>query len=563
MLQLRDYQRASLDALYDYWAADGGNPLIVLPTGAGKALVIAALIRELIERYPTLRICMVTHQRELIRQNADELKSYWPGAPIGIYSAGLNRRDKRAQILFCGIQSVHERARELGAFDLVVVDEAHLIPRSADTSYGRFLAGLKELYADVRVVGLTATPYRLDSGSLLEGEGALFSEVVYEANVGDLIRDEYLSPLVNRYTALGLDTRNVGRRGGDFIASELADAVDQEHISRAAVEEIVRAGADRRAWLAFCCSVEHAHHVRDFIREAGVTCEAVTGKTPGPVRDRLLADFKSGRIRCLTSVGVLTTGFNNPMVDLIALLRPTQSPGLYVQMVGRALRKAEGKADALILDFARLIRTHGPIDAIVPKAPGRGAAPTKHCQECAAEFPMSLMTCPYCAHVQTRTCVMCETVYPACDPECPTCGHGARMPRQITHELAPDEGVSILSTMAPEWLTVTDWSAKRHRKEGKPDSLKVTYRCGKLTFVSVWVCLEHGGYARAKAEKWWREHAAWSGQERAVPTSVDDALDAFDFVLEQPHEILVRPSGKFQEVIGYRHAEPPLAMAAE
>lgn len=552
MLTLRPYQREALDALYAYWQADGGNPLIVLPTGAGKALVIAALIQELLRDFPAMRICCVTHQRELIKQDADELRGYWPAAPIGIYSAGLNRRDRRARVLFCGIQSVHERAAEIGPFDLVIVDEAHLIPRSADTSYGRFLADLRSMDDGMRIVGLTATPYRLDSGRLDEGDGALFNHVVYDANVGDLIREKYLSPLVNTCTTLALDTRNVGKRGGEFIASELAQAVDHEHISRAAVQEIVAAGRDRRAWLVFCCSVEHAGHVRDFISETGITCAAVTGKTPPAERDRLLSDFKAGRIRCLTSVGVLTTGFNNPRVDLIALLRPTQSPGLYVQMVGRALRRAEGKENALILDFARLIRTHGPIDAIVAKKPGRGEAPTRECEACDAEIPAACNACPYCGHERTKTCPKCETVYPHAAEACPSCGWGAKMPRQISHDLTPEEGRTILTTIPPQWMTVTGWSAMRHRKAGKPDSLKVTYRCG-LNFVTTWVCLEHDGYARAKAVTWWREHCRDDPPTWEVPATVDAALDRFASCLMPPLEIRVRYSGPYPEVVGYRH----------
>jgi DNA repair protein RadD len=191
VLTLRDYQRASLDALYAYWADGGGNGLIVLPTGAGKSLVIAALVHELLQGWPDLRICIVTHVRELIAQDFKELIGFWPGAPAGIYSAGLGQRDAHARILFCGIQSVWNKVGRLGAFDAVIVDEAHLIPRKADTSYGRFLESLRHLTPDLRVVGLTASPYRLDSGCLDQGDGALFDRVVYDANVGDLIQAGY------------------------------------------------------------------------------------------------------------------------------------------------------------------------------------------------------------------------------------------------------------------------------------------------------------------------------------------------------------------------------------
>ncbi len=195
----------------------------------------------------------------------------------------------------------------------------------------------------MRVVGFTATPYRLDSGRLDEGQGSLFERIVYEANVGDLIQRGWLSPLLSKATLTALDVSGVGRRGGDYIPSQLEAAVNQDWITRAAVEEMVGYGRDRRAWLAFCAGVAHAEAVRDAVRAEGFSCEAISGETPRRARDRLVQSFREGRIRCLTSVGVLATGFNVPEVDLVALLRPTQSTGLYVQQVGRALRRAPAR----------------------------------------------------------------------------------------------------------------------------------------------------------------------------------------------------------------------------
>lgn len=304
-MELRPYQRASLDALYASWRNETGDGLIVLPTGAGKAFVIAALVRETIARAAGARIAVVTHTRELIAQNHRELLAYWPDAPAGIYSAGLNRRETATQILFCGIQSVWNQTEAIGAFDLVVVDEAHLIPRAAETRYGRFLAALRAAKLDLRVVGLTATPYRLDSGRLDEGAGRLFERIVYEANVGDLIHQGYLAPLICKATATALDVSGVGKRGGDYIPSALEAAVNQDWITRAAVEEMAGYGRDRRAWLAFCAGVAHAEAVRDAVRGEGVSCEMVTGETGKRERDRIVRAFREGRVRCLTSVGVL------------------------------------------------------------------------------------------------------------------------------------------------------------------------------------------------------------------------------------------------------------------
>lgn len=242
MLQLRDYQRASLDALQGAWGQGLRDGLIVLPTGAGKSLVIAALAWETLARSPDTRVAIVTHSRELIAQNHRELVAAWPEANAGIFSAGLGRREAGAQVLVCGIQSVWDKLGAIGPRGLVIVDEAHLIPRAAETRYGRFLAGLRAVRPEMRVVGFTATPYRLDSGRLDEGEGRLFERIVYEANVGDLIQRGHLAPLVSKATLTALDVSGVGRRGGDYIPSQLEAAVNQDWITRAAVEEMVGYG---------------------------------------------------------------------------------------------------------------------------------------------------------------------------------------------------------------------------------------------------------------------------------------------------------------------------------
>ncbi len=328
-LTLRPYQAEAISAVHEFWRGEGGNPLVVLPTGAGKSLVIADLVRGLLDAFPQMRIGMVTHVKELIDQNAQELWRLWPGAPIGIYSAGLGRRDTRAQVLFMGIQSVHKKADVLGGFDLLLIDEAHLIPRNTTTMYGRFIGDCLDINPNMSVCGMTATPYRLDSGRLDRGKDRLFDKVVYEANVRDLIADGYLSNLISKATEARIDTSNVHIRAGEFKADELEAAA--LNIVESAVAEIIEWGTkeNRQGWLAFCTGVDHATQVRDLMRQNGISCESVTGETPKGDRDRIIQSYKARKIKCLTSVGVLTTGFNAPHVDLIALLRPTLSTGLF------------------------------------------------------------------------------------------------------------------------------------------------------------------------------------------------------------------------------------------
>jgi len=521
MLTLRPYQEAAIAAIYNYYGENTGNCCVVIPTAGGKSLVMAAFIEGVLKAWPDQRILIVTHVRELIVQNHAEMIGLWPAAPAGIYSAGLGKREARAQILFAGIQSIHRRAHEIGHTDLVLIDEAHLIPGNTSTMYRRFLDGLARINPALKVIGLTATPFRLDSGMLHEGKNALFTDIAYEAPVRELIDAGYLSPLVSKQPATRLDVSKVGTRAGDFIQRDLAAAVDKEAITRAAVTEIIEHGRDRKSWLAFCSGVEHARHVAEEFGRQGVICRTIFGDTPKDERDAIIAAFKRGEIRALASMGVLTTGFNAPAVDLIALLRPTKSAGLYVQMVGRGTRLAPGKENCLVLDFAGNVRRHGPIDLVRPRRPGEaggGEAPTKVCPECDSIIALSAMECPDCGYV-----------FPA---------------REV--KIAPTAATLPVLSPKMQWLPVHGVSYSRHDKLGGQPSLKVTYSCGLKSY-SEWVCIEHQGYARQKAAEWWRKRAPGF----AVPLTVDQAI-AQATRLARPSAISVRPSGRYVEISGHR-----------
>ncbi len=221
-LSLRPYQRAAIEALYDYFSASSGNPLVVMPTGTGKSLCIAGFTREAIAAYGDTRVLILTHVKELIQQNFMAMLRAWPEAPAGIYSAGLSRRDIHAQILFAGIQSIHHHARQVQRCDLVLIDEAHLLGRGDSGMYRSFLAQLNEINAGLlKVVGFTATPYRLDSGMLHEGKDRLFTDIAFQVPVLEMIQQGYLCPVVPKQTSTQLDVGGVGTRGGEFIAKDL------------------------------------------------------------------------------------------------------------------------------------------------------------------------------------------------------------------------------------------------------------------------------------------------------------------------------------------------------
>jgi len=525
VINLRPYQKEAIDSTFRYFADNDGNPLIVLPTGTGKSVVIAEFCRQTLTDWPDTKILVVTHVRELIKQNHDELKTLWPEAPAGINSAGLKKRDYEPPIVFCGIQSVHKKASKFVKVDLVLIDEVHLVPRKTNTMYQRFLSNLKIMNPHMRVIGLTATPYRLDSGLLHAGKEALFDAVSYEAELKDMVDQGYLTRLMSKQPKTRLDVSSVSIRGGEFVAGELERAVDRTDVNESVVREIVVLGAERKSWLIFCAGVKHATHIAEIVRRYGVSCETIFGDTPSAERDRIVRDFKAGKIRALASMGVLTTGFNAPIVDLLAILRPTESTGLYIQIMGRGMRNSPGKEDCLVLDFAGNIARHGPVDRVNPKKPrqsdGEGVAPTK-------------------------TCPKCQSIVFAGTSECPDCGY-----RWPPTPIAIDQTATTLPVMsmnAPsEWFKVNSVSYRLHKKAGSPDSMRVEYRCG-IALHSEWVCFDHKGYPHDKALRWWQRRMTGPG---ILPKSTADAIEKSES-LRKPTEIKVRKNGKYTEIVEFR-----------
>lgn len=396
---LRDYQTRTIDQLYAWFeAGNKGNPCLVLPTGSGKSHIIAALCKDALQSWPETRILMLTHVRELIEQNADKMRQHWPNAPMGIYSAGLRQKELGEPITFAGIQSVRTKASQIGHVDLVIIDEAHLVSHKDEGGYRTLLSDIYRTNPNVRVIGLTASPYRLGHGYITD-DPAIFDALIEPVSIEELIHKGYLSTLRSKLTATKLEVDGVKKRGGEYIEAELQAAVDTTDKNARVVQEIIKLGIGRQSWLVFCAGVAHAQHIRDTLTMQGITAECVTGETPSAERDRILTDFKAGRIRALTNANVLTTGFDAPGIDLVAMLRPTMSPGLYVQMAGRGLRIAPGKTDCLVLDFAGVVEQHGPITAVrAPPKKGdkQGEAPVKVCDHCQEICALSVRVCPAC-----------------------------------------------------------------------------------------------------------------------------------------------------------------------
>ena len=443
---LRDYQQRAIDQLYQWLADNDGDPVLNLPTGSGKSHIVAALCKDALKSWPETRILMASHVKELVEQNAEKMRQHWRNAPLGIYSAGMNSRDID-HITFASIQSIRNRHYAIGHRDLMIVDEAHTINNKAQGGYRQLIDQLRQINPALRVVGLTATPYRLGQGLLTEGGDALFDGIIEPVTVRELVDRGFLAPLKSKHTDAMIDTSQIKKRGGEFIASQASEAADA--ITQQAVSEIIKRADDRRHWLLFCSGVDHAYHVRDELRSYGIAAETITGKTPKGERARIIQQFKAGTIKALTNADVLTTGFDAPNTDLIAFLRPTMSAALYVQMAGRGMRLKDHTDHCLVLDFAGNVEEHGPITGVQPpkmKGQGGGECPVKTCPECDELLHASLMKCPECGYL-----------FP-------------KQEKELRLSNADIMGIE------PQEMTITDWRWRKHtsQRSGK-EMVKVTY----------------------------------------------------------------------------------------
>lgn len=488
---LRNYQQQSLDALYAWWMAHPGiteTPILVAPTGSGKSVVIAELVRLLFDTWPDQhpRTLVIVPSKELAEQNADKLRQLLPGhLSVGYYSATLGKTPS-ADVIVATIGSVYRAAHILGNIKCVVIDECHLInPNGADQGrYRQFLTDMAK-YCAFRVVGLTATPFRGNGVWLTDGDAPLFTGIAHTAKMQDLMNDGFLAPLVRPVDAIQtrIDTGDIKTTSGDYNIGELSGRVE-DYLDQIVAESLTLA-ADRRKLIAFTPTIENAEHLVAKFKCEGIHAALVCGETDKREREDLIRQFRAGEIRCLVTVLALATGFDVPDVDCIIWARPTQSPVLYVQGAGRGLRIADGKTDCLWLDFSDTTERLGPIDAIKGRKKQKKVdknAPTKICDECGERCSASAKVCPSCGFE-----------FPAHEPE-----------REIRG--ASDAPV-MTSQIQRKIVTypITDVKYSIHKKEGSPDSLRVDYWSGLKRVGSEWVCFEHTGWARAKAEAWWKK----------------------------------------------------------
>ena len=515
-MKLRDYQEEGLQALWQYFMTNSGNPVLAWPTGTGKSLVPAEFIRRTMVNYPGQRFLMVTHVKELIEQNFDKLMTIWPNAPAGINSAGVGQRDFVQPIIYGGIQSMYKLGSAFGHRDLCFVDEAHLISQDDTSMYHKFLNELKKINPYLKIIGMSATPFRMGQGLITDG--GLFTDIAHDLtsfeNFNRMVEEGYLAPLVPKRTEVQLDVSNVGMSRGEFIASQLQHEVDKADITWKGLQELCYHGQNRRSWLLFATGIEHAEHISEMLNQLGIECAAVHSKQEKVYNDNAIGAFKNYKLRAIVNYGKLTTGFDHPGIDLIGMFRPTISTALWVQMLGRGTRPiyADGsdldtrdgrlsaiangpKQNCLVLDFAVNTMRLGPInDPVIPRKKGdkTGVVPAKLCEACGTYHHIKAIKCTECGHPFEFKVKIVE--------------------KASTVELIKGFEAPIIETHEVAYVFYA-----RKQKDGKAPYIQVTYACGMKTFIE-FVFPENFRYRKPFVDWWHVRHAS------DPPKNTDEAL---------------------------------------
>lgn len=530
-MNLYDFQRKILDDLYAWFERNlEGHPIIWAPTGSGKSHIIAHLASDANDdRGSRTRILIVTPSAELCQQNLEKLTLINPGLRIGVVSAALGRKDflHDKDIVIGTILSMHRHADRYGVFDLAIIDEAHQCNRANIGSYRQLIGKLMSNNSALRVIGMTATPFRGNGVWLHAGEDRLFTDIAARVDMKDLLQSGYLAPVISGKSALTISSDGLEISNGDYKINQIAERLDRDEIIRPIVADIIRQGQDRRRWMIFCTTVAHAKHVCWEFIHSGIPAAVVTGETAKADRRQIVEDFRKGKYRALCNVTALTTGFDVPEIDLLAWVRNTRSPVLFVQGVGRGMRVADGKSDCLFLDYTDTSMMLGPVDLIKgrpePK-PKEQKAPFKLCDECGASNPAG-----------ARECIACGSAFP--DP--------------TPHINTEASGAQILSTHVSRFETFpvdrVSWQRKISKASGLP-YLQVNFESDLDVFHQNFM-IEHEGYARERSLKDFAKLLGFDSRPASINQAINVLENLPDAHFERIDSITVDMASKWKNVV--------------
>ena len=420
LMKLRYYQEEAIDAALHWFKTQDTHPLIVLPTGAGKTVVFANLIKQLFEREPDCRVLILAHRQELVSQADDKLKKVWSCAPSGIVAAGLNKFEVDARIVVASRDTLAtpKRLASSGHFDYIIVDEAHHVSPDHKTRYRQIFEHFTlEQWTEPKILGVTATPFRMGQGFIYGLDDHFFSGVAYKVGIPEMIKQGYLCRLsafqVADDSVIDASTARVKFKGGDYRESDIAKLAMEDKTMLAIINDWIDKAYSkgRLSSVFFCITVDHANKMCMYLQQAGIEAAVVTGETPQAEREDILERFEDGKINALCNVAVLTEGWDAPRTDCIALLRPTKSLGLYIQICGRGMRTWGDKKDCMLLDYGENMQRHGCIDTAKPPVPEKEESKTPKiwiCDECVGVNDNDVYTCVECGADRVKQMVSAQ-----------------------------------------------------------------------------------------------------------------------------------------------------------
>lgn len=416
MLNLRPYQSKGVNDIRASYQQKFRAPLYTLPTGGGKTVLFSHIAANVAAR--SKRALILVHRIELLRQTADKLRS--TGCQVGLINP-MYTPNLRAPIQVASVQTLVRRTHwNIPGFDLIVTDECHHVISS---TYRTIL----NQWPNALNLGVTATPVRGDGLGLGVNVGGVYDTLIQGPQVGELIDMGYLVRPVVYAPKQKLDLTGLRTVAGDWNKKQLAERTDSREITGSAVDHYSKI-CPGQPCVVFCCSIAHAEHVAAEFRGAGYRAFSADGSMPDEQRVRLLGGLANGDVEVLTTCDLISEGTDIPAISCAILLRATQSLGLYIQQVGRALRPAPGKDKAVILDHVGNVLTHGlpdedrewTLDGEMKRRREKGDE----------EAAMKVKQCPECYAVHMKA-----------DPTCPECGYlypppKGRHPEQVDGELA-------------------------------------------------------------------------------------------------------------------------------
>lgn len=554
----RFYQTDALDSVYPL----KGRKLIVIPTGGGKSYIAGRLSTD-----ATLlvgRVLILTHVKELVEQNARAILQADPLADIGIVCAGLDPAElppelrgfygrTDAEITIASVQSVYRKLPLWDNVGLIIIDEAHRITPIG----GKLYRAVLNHFPDVPLIGLTATPFRMGTGYLTEGEHRLFDEICYEISHHELVELGYLVPFATRGSALAYEDEGLKTIGGEFSQASLNELAKDAEKTQKIVKQLVQRARDRNHWLIFAMNVRHARVIRDLLAadgiEAGIIYDGM--EKEGLDRDLEISLFKLGIYRALINVNVLTTGFDFPALDCVILLRPIASIVLYIQCLGRGTRICieTGKVDCLILDYGGNVSRHGDFSKpnVREKKPGKKA---KECEPCGERNTTGARFCAACGSKfkeMFKPCPKCKVELDRSAQQC----HACRYEYPINEVSLDENGVTIINEKAI-WVDIATWKAKvnkpfcKFNEEQRPDCVMIDYKgVDGVTFKEY--LFPESYAARRNFDRFWIAHSKmWDkGQgSTTLPQTSKQAVENWN-ELRLPRRVKVIRSGKYYNVL--------------